>query len=239
MGCGYEVAFVPIHEEIRTNLTITDRHGVTVSLNEAGPRLTAEEVAAIQAVVREKLARAKWLMLCGSLPPGVPSNLYARLIEFARARKTPVLLDADGAALREGLEAGPTVVCPNQHEAERLLSRALLTRAHFLDAATNIRKMGADSVLLSLGSRGAVGVAEDDTIVEALPPRIDALCPIGAGDALAAAFTWAMAKAGKFDDAVKWGVAAGTASAKLPGVSFANLEQTKEIYRQVELRRVE
>jgi 1-phosphofructokinase family hexose kinase len=238
-GCGYEVAFIPVQEEIRTNLTITDRHGVTVSLNETGPRLTGEELGAVEAMVRDKLERARWLMLCGSLPPGAPANFYARLVELARARKTPVLLDTDGAPLREGLEARPAVVCPNQHEAERLLNRALLTRAHFLDAATTIRKMGADSVLLSLGSRGAIGVAEDDTVVEALPPRVDALCPIGAGDALAAAFTWSMVKAGKFADAVRWGVAAGTASAKLPGVSFANLDQTREIYRQVELRRVE
>ena len=95
--------------------------------------------------------------------------------------------------------------------------------------------MGAQSVILSLGSRGAVGI-DDGRIVEAIPPPIDAVCPIGAGDALAAAFAWSMATGNSFEDSVRWGVAAGTASARLPGLEFANLEQTREIYDAVELR---
>jgi Fructose-1-phosphate kinase and related fructose-6-phosphate kinase (PfkB) len=95
--------------------------------------------------------------------------------------------------------------------------------------------MGAGAVILSLGSRGAVG-ANGKIVVEALPPRVDAVCPIGAGDALAAAFTWAMEKGSPFEDAVRWGVAAGTASAKLPGVSFASLQATEELYKLVEVR---
>ena len=95
--------------------------------------------------------------------------------------------------------------------------------------------MGAASMILSLGSRGAVA-ANGNSTIEAMPPRVDAVCPIGAGDALAAAFTWAMVRKNNFEDAVRWGVAAGTASAKLPGVSFATLEQTKQVYKLVEIR---
>ena len=76
-------------------------------------------------------------------------------------------------------------------------------------------------------------------MIEALPPRIDAVCPIGAGDALTAGYVWAMARKSNPADALRWGVSAGTASARLPGMNFATLEQTQEIYRQVEIRRVE
>jgi 1-phosphofructokinase family hexose kinase len=177
-------------------------------------------------------------MVCGSLPPGVPPSFYARLIVMAREKKVKTLLDADGDALREGLDARPTVVAPNQQEAERLLGRTLLTRAHFLEAAFQIRAMGAESVLLSVGSRGAVG-AFADGLLEALPPRIDALCPIGSGDALAAAYTWSASRNASPAEALRWGVAAGTASARLPGMNFASLHQTEEIYRQVEVRRAQ
>ena len=95
--------------------------------------------------------------------------------------------------------------------------------------------MGAGSVLLSLGSRGAIG-ASGKSMVEVLPPRVDALCPIGAGDALAAAFTWATARGSSFEDALRWGVAAGTASAQLPGVRFASLKETEAVYKLVEMR---
>ena len=237
-GYGYPTVAVPIGHEIRTNLTITDRQGLTVSLNERGPQLEKAEVDRIEKAVHKSLDGVAWLMLCGSLPPGVPANFYARLIGMARRKHVKTLLDTDGDALREGIEAAPTVVSPNQQEAERLLNRALVTRNHFLEAAARIRAMGPETVALSLGSRGAMGAVEG-AIIEALPPRVEVLCPIGAGDALAAALVWSMEQTGDFTDALRWGVAAGTASATLPGLRMASLEQAKEIYRQVEVRRIE
>jgi fructose-1-phosphate kinase PfkB-like protein len=97
--------------------------------------------------------------------------------------------------------------------------------------------MGARNVVLSLGARGAVGAFEDGSVWEAIPPRVEALCPIGAGDALAAAYVWALTQEATRPEALQWGVAAGTASARLPGVSFASLEQTREILARVNLER--
>jgi 1-phosphofructokinase family hexose kinase len=235
---GYPTVAVPVRDEIRTNLTITDRQGLTVNLNEAGPQLEKAEVHRLEKAVQKNLDGASWLLLCGSLPPGVPSDFYARLIDMARRRKVNTLLDSDGPPLREGIEAGPTAAAPNQPEAERLLNRALVTRNHFLDATERIRAMGPQMVVLSLGSRGALGAIEG-AIIEAIPPRVDVLCPIGSGDALAAAFAWSMEKDCNFADAIRWGVATGTASASLPGLRLASLAQAKEIYQQVEVRRIE
>ena len=236
--CGYRIAVVPVQNAIRTNLTITDKHGLTVNLNEPGPPLAKAEVARVERVVRDKLDHASWLMVCGSIPPEVPPAFYGKLISMARQKKVKTLLHADGDALREGIAARPTVVSPNQQEAGRLLGQTLLTRTHYLEAAERIRQLGAESVVLTLGSRGAVS-ASADGLMEAIPPRIDAVCPIGAGDALMAAYAWARERRSSAADALRWGVAAGTAKARLPGMNFASLEQTREIYRQVEVRRVE
>jgi len=233
--CGYPVVVVPVKNPIRTNLTITDKHGLTVNLNEVGPALTGPEVARVEEAVRQSMEGADWLMLCGSAPPGVPASFYAKLIELARQRRVKTLLHATGDALREGIEARPTVVTPNQPESERLLGRALLTRAHSLEAAAQIRAMGPELVILSLGSRGAVG-AFGGGLVEALPPHVDAVSPIGAGDALSAVFAWSMSRGQDPAEALRWAVAAGTASARLPGMNFAGLAQTKDIYRRVEVR---
>src|SRR5271165_2123302 len=170
----------------------------------------------MDAVVRQ-LPDAEWLMLCGSLPPGVAKHFYNELIQAARKHKVQTLLDADGEDLRHGVEAKPTVVSPNQQEAERLLNRALITRAHFREAVTRILEMGAESVLLSLGGRGVVA-RNANQMLEAIPPHIDVLSPIGAGDALSAAFLWSLTKNNDFPEAVRWGVAAGTASSMLPGL---------------------
>lgn len=235
-GCTFTPELVRVRQEIRNNFTIADRSGLAVKLNEKGPELSAAELQRVEKAVKSHLKRADWLMLCGSLPPGAPADFYARLVNRANRDGVPVLVDADGEALEAALAERPTVVTPNQQEAERLLDRALLTRSHFLEAALHIRTMGARAVVLSLGARGATAAREGEPPIEVIPPRVEALCPIGAGDALAAAFTWAMARGSDFADAVRWGVAAGTASARLPGVSFASLEQTRAVYERVEVR---
>jgi 1-phosphofructokinase family hexose kinase len=234
--CGFPVIVVPIEEEIRTNLTISDLQGLTIKLNEIGPRVSPAEVRRLETTIVRRLKGASWVMMCGSLPPGVPVDFYAKLIGTARKHGVKTLLDTDGEALREGIRANPTVVAPNQPEAERLLDTALITNNQVLDAVGRMRVMGAESVVLSLGARGAVGASATD-LIEVIPPRIDVVCPIGAGDALAAAFVWSMRQNENFEQAVRWGVAAGTASARLPGVAFASRDQAEEIYRQVEVRR--
>jgi 1-phosphofructokinase family hexose kinase len=236
--CGFPVRIVPVENEIRTNFTITDKHGLTVNLNGAGPLLSKAETARVESEVTAAMADASWLLLCGSLPPGVPDSFYGKLISVARQKKVKTLVRANGEALREAIDARPTVAAPNQTEAGRLLGRTLLTRTHYLEAAERIRAMGPESVVLSLGSRGAVG-AYPDGLLEAQPPAIDAVCPIGAGDALAAAYAWSMRNKGNHAEALRWGVAAGTASARLPGMQMASLAQTEEIYRKVEARRAE
>jgi 1-phosphofructokinase family hexose kinase len=235
---GLSFQTVPIEKEIRTNLTITDRHGLTVNLNEAGPELTKAEVARVEKAVKETLGAASWLMVCGSVPPGVPHDFYARLIAAARKKKVKTLLHADADSLRHGIEEKPTVVTPNVQEAARLLGRSLLTRTHYLEAAESIRTMGPENVVLSAGSRGAVG-AFSVGVVEAVPPRVDAVCPIGSGDALTAAYTWSIERNSTPVDAMRWGVAAGTATACQPGMRFASLEQTQDVFKQIELRRAE
>jgi fructose-1-phosphate kinase PfkB-like protein len=159
------------------------------------------------------------------------------LIQIAHKNNVETLLDTDGDPLLSGIEAGPTVATPNQSEAERLLNRALITRSHSIEAVQRIKAMGPKYVILSLGSRGVVA-ATPEGVLEVIPPRIDAVCPIGAGDAMGAAFVWAIARGYSFEESARWGVAAGTASAKLPGIQLANFEQTKEVYPHTQVTKI-
>ena len=236
-GMGFPFEFVPVAAQSRINLTISDEQGLTVKLNERGAALQARETAAIRDLVEARLPEARWLMICGSIQPGIRPHFYCELIELAKSHNVKVLLDTDGDALQHALEAKPAVISPNQPEAERLLGRALITRNQFLEAIRRIHAMGPEAVVLSLGSRGAVGVSPEG-VFEALPPRVDVVCPIGSGDALAAAFVWSMDRDKSFAESLRWGVAAGTATASLPGIKFPTLQQTRAIYKQVEVREV-
>src|SRR6201996_4073539 len=172
---GKEV--VKIRSDIRTNLTISDRQGLSVKLNERGPKISELEQSRIIRAVEKLLPNSSWALLCGSLPPGVDPHLYTKLIELASRHKVETLLDTDGDALLHGLEAKPTLVKPNQSEAERLLNEPLITRSHFINAVRQIKSMGAGIVALSLGSRGIMA-ASDEGVLEAVPPSIETVCPI-------------------------------------------------------------
>ena len=236
-GMGFPFECVRVAAESRINLTISDQQGLTAKLNERGAALAATEVAAVHALVEAHLKDAHWLMLCGSLQPGVPSNFYFELIELAKKQGVKTLLDTDEDALLHALEAKPTVITPNLQEAERLLGRAILTRSQSLEAVSRIHAMGPETVILSQGARGALASSAKG-VFEVMPPRVEALCPIGAGDAMAAALVWALDQDKPFPDCLRWAVAAGTASATLPGTSFPTLEQTQAIYNRVEVRAI-
>jgi len=234
---GFPTESVAVKSPTRTNLTISDKHGLTLKLNERGSPITTTELEAVRKAVEQRMAKATWLLICGSVPPGVPPDFYAELIEMAHAKKVKTLLDTDGPVLEAGMGAKPTAVKPNQAEAERLLHRALISRHQVLDAVRELKAMGPEMVILSLGGRGAIA-ATNDHLLEAIPPRIDPVSPIGAGDALSAAFVWALSKRKPITDALCWGVAAGTASTLLPGVETADMEQTRVIYNRVEIRQL-
>jgi len=234
-GMGFPFEAVRSANDSRVNLTISDKQGLTIKLNEIGNPLSPAELKQIRQLVEARLGKAHWLMICGSIPPGVPAHFYCELIGMAKRHGVKTLVDTDGDALLHSLEAKPTLITTNQHEGERLLGRALITRGQFLEALERIQKMGSESVILSLGSRGAIGSGPEG-VFEALPPHIDALGPIGAGDAMAAAFTWSVEKKKSFADSLRWGVAAGTAKAMLPGMTFPTLEQTRAVYKQIEVR---
>jgi len=232
---GFPTHTIRVKSETRTNMTISDKQGLTIKLNEVGGPVEAAELKEIEGAIESRLPQAEWLMLCGSLPPQVPSNIYAKLIETAKKAGVKTFLDTDDAALLRGLDAAPDVVKPNQPEAERLLGHALLSRARCIEAAKQIHAMGADVVLLSLGSRGMIA-AHKGEIIEVTPPIVDAVSPIGSGDAASAAYIWAIASGLTFHESVKWAVAAGTATSTLPGMRFADRNQTEAMLRRLESR---
>lgn len=234
----FDKEIVKIRSNIRINIAISDRQGLSVKLNERGPKLNKPEQDRIYRAVENLLPTASWLMLCGSVPEGVDPHFYNRLLRSATEHKVETFLDTDGDALLHGLEGQPTIVKPNQSEAERLLNTTLITRSQQIDAVQRIKALGPQTVVLSLGSRGAIAATTSEGVLEVVPPQIHSLCPIGAGDAMSAAIVWALTKGESFGDALRWGVAAGTASSRLPGIALAGMEETKEIYAQTQLTRI-
>ncbi|WP_328594948.1 1-phosphofructokinase family hexose kinase [Actinomadura macrotermitis] len=178
---------VSIEGETRRTVAVVDDVDTTM-LNEAGPHVEEQEWAALRARVLQLLPAARVLVVSGSLPPGVPAQAGAGLVELAHARGVPVILDADGPALVAGLAVRPTAVKPNAAE---------LAAATGIDdpaaAAAALLEAGAQAVVASLGPDGLL-VRTPEGCWRARPPGGVAGNPTGAGDAVVAALATGLAE---------------------------------------------
>ena len=132
------------------------------------------------------------------------------------------------------MEGRPDFVKPNRAEAEELLRRRLDTRTQLARAVRDLLDMGPPTAAISLGAEGLVA-GRGDRIVLAVPPPVKARSSVGAGDALVAAFAYAMLEGQEFEAAVRLATAMGAATAAASGSSVADVDAVRAMLRQVAL----
>ncbi|TCO55230.1 1-phosphofructokinase [Actinocrispum wychmicini] len=218
-----DVVRVPALGPVRMNVSVIEPDATVTKLNEPGARLTATETAALADAVVNAAHDASWVVVAGSLPPGVEPRFYADLILRLARADVRVAVDTSGLALRAALTAGPTLVKPNHHELAEAVDRPLSTLGDVVDAATHLRSLGAGAVLASLGSDGAV-LVDDDGVWHAEAPVVSARSSVGAGDAMLAGF---LAGGGTGAQALVSGVAWGAAAVSLPGSTMPRPEHLR------------
>lgn len=209
---GIETAFVRTPFESRTCLSILDPDGHTVTeLYEDGETVPAAQVETFLRWFGESVGRFAAATLSGSLPPGVPPDLYARLTASARRANVPVMLDSSGTPLRLGIEASPFLVRANAREFAELAGRELQDASDIARAARDIAARHGTRVVVSLGADGALA-SDHDFAWHVRPPKVAVTSAVGSGDSMLAGMTWALVRGFGLDDAVRHGVAAGTAN---------------------------
>jgi 1-phosphofructokinase len=200
------VQAVPVAGTVRINISLVEPDGRVTKVNEPGPRLEPADVDAILAAVAGA-GPASWIVGCGSLPPGAPTDFYARLATLGSADRR-VAVDSSGEALAGGTRAGVALVKPNLAELEAIAGRRLITLGEAIDAACEVVSRGVGAVLLSMGRDGAIFVDADGALTHAEAAIDDAVNTVGAGDALLAGFLAAGADSASLPEAIAWSVAA-------------------------------
>jgi 1-phosphofructokinase len=186
-AAGLDTVIVPISGDIRSNISLTQPNGVVTKINEAGPRLTTEETDELLAAVTAQVGGADWLVCAGSLPAGLPADWYGELVELGHRSGVPIAIDTSGDALAETLSAEPDLVKPNVHELAELTGRVPRTFGEVIDAAQEVRRRGARTVLASLGGDGAI-LVDADGAVWGHAPVDRVISTVGAGDAMLAGY---------------------------------------------------
>jgi len=230
---GVHATFTPIAGQTRRTFTVVDEAaGRVAAFNEPGPAVSAEEFQRFLGLFGGALVGCSVAVLSGSAPPGVPAAGYAVLTRTAVAAGVPVILDADGPALRPALAAGPAIVKPNLAELERAAGRALRVGGASgaepdLDAVTSAAReltaAGAGAAVVSLGPRGLLAVTTDGAWLAA-PATRAAGNPTGAGDAVVAGLALGLSLGSRWEERLRACAALGAAAVAAPAAGDVSLD---------------
>ena len=235
---GVACAFCRSGGETRINLKIIDtQSGEMTELNEKGAE-AGNAYAVFLDTLPQLLQGADVLTLSGSLPPDLDPGVYRKLTALANGLGVRVILDADGQALREGIEAKPFAIKPNLEEFRALVGKNVQTVDEIVTAARELTARGVDTVAVSCGADGAVFV-RGDLAVQAVPFSISLGSPAAAGDSMVAALAWSIVKDLPPVETAKRMTAAGTCTAALPGTQVAPLSEAFSRARDVCVRIIE
>lgn len=186
---GLDLEFVFLEQgETRMNITILNSDsGSETKINEPGPPVAPEILEELVGRIERLVRPGAWVVLSGSLPPGVPSDIYANLIRRVQGRGGAAVLDASGAPLVCGLRARPQLIKPNREELEELGGRPFSDAREAAGIAKALAREWGCQVLLSLDREGA-GWTDGREVWWARVPPVRIRQSVGAGDALLAAF---------------------------------------------------
>jgi 1-phosphofructokinase family hexose kinase len=228
--------FVRIREESRTSIAVVDpTSGEQTEINERGPTVSEAE---LELFVDKLLYLAKGAAVCvfsGSLPRGVPADLYADLITEVNKLGVTTVLDSEGEALRLATRSGPTVVTPNELEAEELVGHEFSDASDFPDALREIADLGAHEAILTLptGCMGLVGADGEKRLYRAQVEQgvVENVSAVGAGDAFLAGYVSSRYAGRPPDECLRFAVACGADSVQHFG---AGVIDPKEVGRLLE-----
>ncbi len=197
-----------------------------------GGKLEQEEWQHLLEVVHDH-AHADYLVASGSLPPGAPPDLYARLAKVAHERGIRLILDTSGAALHEIIHSGAFLIKPNRKELGDLVERELRSDDDVRYAAKELIGHGNIEVLVvSMGGDGAL-LATRDGVEKLNAPQVQKVSSVGAGDSMVAGIVSRLVAGESIGNAVRYGLACGSAAIMTPGTELMRKEDADRLFREM------
>ncbi len=180
-----------------------------------------------------KIDDAEFLIASGSLPEGVPDDIFARLAFISKKKNIKLVVDTSKAALKHAVNEGVYLLKPNLNELGLLLDKKELSINEVSTAGKEIiSKKYCEVLLVSLGEKGAMLFTKDKEL-KASSPKVEKKSTVGAGDSMVAGFVLSLSQGKTFEDALKYGVASGTAATMNPGTELCNKKDTDKLFQKI------
>ena len=200
-------------------------------INGQGPEVAEMELKTLMNKIN-LLTEEDILVISGSVCKGVSQNIYADIVKMCNDKDVKVVVDASGPLLWNVLEYSPFLIKPNHHELGDIFNREILSRDEVIFYAKELQNRGAQNVLVSMGSKGAILVADDGEVYESEAPKGTVINSVGAGDSMVAGFLTGYLDTEDYEAALQMGICTGSASAF--SERLATREEVLKLYREKE-----
>ena len=233
-GLGGHSEMVTLPGAMRVNMKLFESStGVMSEVNEKGETISAENLQQLL----ETLDENSVVILTGSIPPGVPTDIYYTMIQMAKAHRVRTLLDASGEPLLRGADAIPYAMKPNQDEIGQILGREINTLEEAIAGAKELIGRGVEYCCVSLGGEGAIVLSEEGKyLAKAL--KVPVQSTVGAGDSMVAAMAYGHVKQLPREAFIRLAVAMGAASCMCDGTQAPDGALVRKLAEQVEIMEV-
>lgn len=233
MGIAHK--FVDIRQKTRTCITVIDELNTqSTELIEESEQVDDAAWDQLRRTYKELVAKAKVVVLSGSLPPGAPVEFYGECVRAAHAAKARVIVDAKGQELAHAIFEKPYLIKPNEIELAETTGIPIDSDVTLREGIRQVLQAGAAWVVVSRGADPLI-VADNENAAQITPPEVEVVSPIGSGDALAAGIAVGMMRGMSVPDAAKLGVACGAANAKGYLAGFVKADDVYDLHPRVQI----
>lgn len=238
-GLGITTNFWHIEEKTRSNTIISDKEtGQHTLLSETGPKITEYDLEMLKSIFYRVMSQCTVVTLSGSLPRGVPVNIYGDLISIAKEREVKTILNTSGEQFIKGLEKKPFLAKPDLRESNLVFGIKIDKEKAAIKAAKEVVQRGAEIGVVSLQNEKDI-IATQDEIWFAESTYHKIVNIIGAGDALVAGFAVALSEEGKnLKEAIEFSMACALASALREEEEFSSRKEVEKCLQCVNVKRL-
>ena len=216
-AAGVSSDFITLREGLsRINVKIKSQE--ESEINGQGPMIHEDELEQLYAK-SDKLADGDILVLAGSIPNTLPEDIYEKIMERLLEKDIRIVVDATKDLLLNVLKYHPFMIKPNNHELGEMFGVTLKNNDEIIHYAKELQKRGARNVLISMAGDGAILVTEDGETFISATPKGTVKNSVGAGDSMVAGFIAGYLQEGTYENALKMGIATGSASAFSEGLA--------------------
>lgn len=214
---GIRTDFIWLKEGL-TRINVKIKAGSETEINGRGPDIS-EEALSEMFLKLDKLRGGDILVVSGSIPTTLPSDIYERILARLKGRGILAAVDAAGELLSKVLEYRPFLIKPNNIELGEIFGRELKSDQEILECAAKLQEQGARNVLVSMAGEGSLLLDETGKSHRLGVPEGEVYNSVGAGDSMVAGFLAGWLKKGDYAYAHRLGAAAGSATAFSSGLA--------------------